>query len=1077
MITASGSHPSKEARYFYYALSQLGEKKYAISTQGRTIMLHKNGNPHPATSLKQNFQLIKAYLQDHQGYLREKDTIHLTALSKRLLKDKSATKTDSETIFNVFAQIIRCIKKNSPLTRADQHVSKIDISIIIAASPHSVVQFRENLKLIINHFPRYQLGHFLEVFDTNPCGYPQNWNRDIVVQKLKIAFQIFIDQTETALGKEELIALYQEVLFGLRKAVPIKMGLIHETNLLGTNEEALLIDATEFIRSQTPLVANQGLFIVHAAKLSKEKFDFYVQLNGGLGVALPSGSDPEEFGFAAKNLKKWKQPLHDLYPSKLNYVNDLCSLFSNKQDDKRFYRLIVLSGHGNYPTKPYRLEPVCKGVVAGFGFYILQDLLQLLIEYDMIALFLSSCYAGGVNSQKIHLSDGSLPCPLFVLSSLEVTVMSHPKQFMQYLENVQGQLFPSNRVESILYPRQLTQARLQKIAENLPIDLRVDGFPSYFPSTNQGNIPKIPRTILKQHGTIIDISEAARKLNSHQLIVDLHCYRKALFFSSPINPITIESLNEKPIMLLSRGSNIYHVIRELKMPRKNLEEMASATFNLSFNENIEPNSYVAKAFFIKRVECKLLGKATVLTHVMFKSTANAREVVFQKQGGPDFFCLSYKQEKTNKRKTSWRKSALLHVHSTEEAIYLFYEMACLAMPSNNTLLQAGSGRISSQDALEALTNEFWGDKIPLWAQFYHSLLSAPSELREAVLQKTMNEIQIDLNVYRGFFKETKIKILLRKMHDLINDYLGKPHLARRIVSMASTPLIEAVESNSLPAVKAALKANPFSMEIAQLNDSTALHIACINNYQEIAFYLIKKGAHPGAINRFNTSPLMLASMQGHYRLVQLMLKDHRLNIKGLIGYLALRIALKFKKYSIACLLIEHGAGRHENVSSLLHKAVHFKKRYFLLDKLLAYPKCDVNAQKKKSLVTPLHICIQQHDKKSAELLIKHGAMLNIQDAQGRSPLHDAITFGHKHALDLCVFLFHYGADINNHKNRGGMTPLHEAIATGNVSIINWLMSKGASWKIENQYGLNALEMASRKTQTLIALKTHPNFSL
>ncbi|KAL8746481.1 MAG: hypothetical protein Q9184_007742 [Pyrenodesmia sp. 2 TL-2023] len=127
---------------------------------------------------------------------------------------------------------------------------------------------------------------------------------------------------------------------------------------------------------------------------------------------------------------------------------------------------------------------------------------------------------------------------------------------------------------------------------------------------------------------------------------------------------------------------------------------------------------------------------------------------------------------------------------------------------------------------------------------------------------------------------------------------------------------------------------------------------------------------------------------------------------------------------------------------------------------------------------PLHLAAMQGNPDIVQLLIDHGADINIAtslrgDIQERkfngqrTPLHWACDRGHESCVRLLV---KHGADVNanNYTNR---TPLQEALMRGNVSISKFLLENGASVKSHDDEGWTPLHQAaiSRKAVEVIHL--------
>ena len=96
--------------------------------------------------------------------------------------------------------------------------------------------------------------------------------------------------------------------------------------------------------------------------------------------------------------------------------------------------------------------------------------------------------------------------------------------------------------------------------------------------------------------------------------------------------------------------------------------------------------------------------------------------------------------------------------------------------------------------------------------------------------------------------------------------------------------------------------------------------------------------------------------------------------------------------------------------------------------------------------------------KTAEILLKGGALVNEKNNEGKTPFHyagDSVNQG------LIHLLFSYDVDLNAQDNEG-KTPLHYAVVRGPrfIDIIEELVEKGADFKIKDKQGKTPLDIAS-----------------
>ena len=104
--------------------------------------------------------------------------------------------------------------------------------------------------------------------------------------------------------------------------------------------------------------------------------------------------------------------------------------------------------------------------------------------------------------------------------------------------------------------------------------------------------------------------------------------------------------------------------------------------------------------------------------------------------------------------------------------------------------------------------------------------------------------------------------------------------------------------------------------------------------------------------------------------------------------------------------------------------------------------------------TALHLASHRGHKNVAKLLLQGGAEPNIADGVGATPLFDAATEGHK---DLVQLLLDKGAELNRTSTEPlGTTPLHCAASKGQKDVVKLLLDEGAEPNMSNQNGSTPL---------------------
>jgi len=94
-------------------------------------------------------------------------------------------------------------------------------------------------------------------------------------------------------------------------------------------------------------------------------------------------------------------------------------------------------------------------------------------------------------------------------------------------------------------------------------------------------------------------------------------------------------------------------------------------------------------------------------------------------------------------------------------------------------------------------------------------------------------------------------------------------------------------------------------------------------------------------------------------------------------------------------------------------------------------------------------------KDTAKVLLEGGAMANVKNERGWTPLHMAVFFGH---LEVAQLLLEHGADVKA-RTEYGMTPLHFATQERNPEMMELLLKKGASVTVKSRSGISPLSIA------------------
>lgn len=124
----------------------------------------------------------------------------------------------------------------------------------------------------------------------------------------------------------------------------------------------------------------------------------------------------------------------------------------------------------------------------------------------------------------------------------------------------------------------------------------------------------------------------------------------------------------------------------------------------------------------------------------------------------------------------------------------------------------------------------------------------------------------------------------------------------------------------------------------------------------------------------------------------------------------------------------------ENGTTPLMLAILSEKADFQIVKTIVESGADVNLQEPTQKWTALHLASRDGNYEIADLLIRHGAIVDVRDCYGNTALGRAVFKGDTNLIRLLV---DNGADINM-PNREGISPMKLAETIGNETLLKAL---------------------------------------
>ncbi len=254
---------------------------------------------------------------------------------------------------------------------------------------------------------------------------------------------------------------------------------------------------------------------------------------------------------------------------------------------------------------------------------------------------------------------------------------------------------------------------------------------------------------------------------------------------------------------------------------------------------------------------------------------------------------------------------------------------------------------------------------------------------------------------------------------------------------------------------------------------TALMYAAQKGRLKICRLLIEKGAdiHPksflGCVEIEGDIPITLASSKGHFKVCELLLKEGADGkVKDREVARALMYAVKNGHFDIVQLLIRFGALiNHIDLGfAIEHKQVEIAKLFIEMDvdvnSFLA-PPCAHHSNK----YTPLLQAVDSNLLEVCQLLIEKGSDVDRANIANRTPLGNAILTSEN--IDICRLLIESGAEVDtfvgeSFKSDYAASPLIWAVKKNMITISILLLDKWADIRIKDTGSVSAIHYASKQ---------------
>jgi ankyrin repeat protein len=287
-----------------------------------------------------------------------------------------------------------------------------------------------------------------------------------------------------------------------------------------------------------------------------------------------------------------------------------------------------------------------------------------------------------------------------------------------------------------------------------------------------------------------------------------------------------------------------------------------------------------------------------------------------------------------------------------------------------------------------------------------------------------------------------------------------------------TPLLLAASENQIDTVTLLLEKGA-DIDARGKGESyegwNALAFAAWNNHKEMVELLIRKGAPLKRFTRDKINPLWFPVYKGYKDITELMLaKGAVVDVPGSHQWGSLHIAVEKGYPDLVKLLLEHGADVNRishGRKRPLHAIIYWRRDHKEITRLLLAHGAEVNAIDSYQ-ETALHKAAYEGLTGTAVLLLEKGASPEMRNDQDRTPLNFAFGKGHKAVVRLLLSL-HTAAKqgdlagvselvkthprLINLQDLQGKTPLHHAAENNHLKIAKLLIDNGARVNVRCKY--------------------------
>lgn len=262
-----------------------------------------------------------------------------------------------------------------------------------------------------------------------------------------------------------------------------------------------------------------------------------------------------------------------------------------------------------------------------------------------------------------------------------------------------------------------------------------------------------------------------------------------------------------------------------------------------------------------------------------------------------------------------------------------------------------------------------------------------------------------------------------------------------------------------------------NIDAPNIKGATPLMTSLIGKNEDLALWLIDRGANPIIKTNQGECPLIKAAADGMILALKAMVRHcskEQINVVNNVGSSALMEACSSLDIDAVKILLDAGADVNiksvQGTNALLIAAA--RQDHEIVDVLIKKGGANPNSVDFYGVPALIAACVdlskrekvseRSNSFKTIKVLLKHGADPNLQAKSGNSPIAEASQFGNKAVV---LELLNHGANPNTHCStgvRGEISPLMIAALEHDIDLMKKLISCGADVNYANSKGERAL---------------------